>query len=56
MEIQFNSVFEGDAKLELIQIDCDGPNLDILRHSFRSSNLIETKRDFNRTREKLKKV
>jgi hypothetical protein len=46
---QFNSIFEFNMKLELIEVDCDGVRFAIFRHFPIPQNLIEKTGDFTRT-------
>ena len=46
MKGQFNSILEGNMKLELIQVDCDGVRFRTFRHFLIPQNPIEKTGDF----------
>jgi hypothetical protein len=48
MKGQFNSIFEFNMELELIEVDRNGVRFGMFRHFFRAQNLIEITGDFIR--------
>ena len=48
MQSQLNSILEGNMKLELVEVDCDGMRFGVFRHFFTPEYLTEKTKDFSR--------